>query len=80
MLLFALIAVGLLMADARFKALATIRQAVGVAVGADGDHVGGERGVAALLQQSAQVRPAARDQHDDPQHPPRLRPRKRAAT
>jgi rod shape-determining protein MreC len=32
MLLFALIAVGLLMADSRFKALATIRQAVGVAL------------------------------------------------
>lgn len=32
MLLFALIAVGLLMADARFKALAVIRQAVGVAL------------------------------------------------
>ena len=32
MLLFALIAVGLLMADSRFKALAAIRQAVGVAL------------------------------------------------
>jgi len=32
MLLFALIAVGLLMADSRFKALATIRQAVGVSL------------------------------------------------
>ena len=32
MLLFALIAVGLLMADSRFKALASIRQAVGVAL------------------------------------------------
>jgi len=32
MLLFALIAVGLLMADSRFKALSAIRQAVGVAL------------------------------------------------
>jgi hypothetical protein len=54
--------------ERRNSAPSSVIEPARLAVGADGDNLSREVGSVAFVKQRGEVRPAARDQNDDPQH------------